>query len=175
MHGTYFQDDAARGLCLKTTPTQLSDFLRSHDVKQLEGIVGATFAPQVLQRFRVLQDLHALEVVAKPEKPVIKVVTKGSPSKQIPANQLSDGQKHTLLLTIAMLAESNLPLVMDQPEDDLDNAFIFSSVVKPLRTIKEPSERVPVQRPSSAVSRGDNVSCEKPHQQGCSKSRPKRK
>jgi hypothetical protein len=32
-------------------------------------------------------------------------------------------------LTIAILAQSNLPLVIDQPEDDLDNAFIFSSVV----------------------------------------------
>jgi ABC-type lipoprotein export system ATPase subunit len=36
-----------------------------------------------------------------------------------------------------MLAESNDPLIIDQPEDDLDNAFIFSSVVRTLRYIKE--------------------------------------
>ncbi len=41
------------------------------------------------------------------------------------------------MLTIAMLAESNIPLVIDQPEDDLDNAFIFSAVVRVLRAIKE--------------------------------------
>jgi alpha-D-ribose 1-methylphosphonate 5-phosphate C-P lyase len=29
-----------------------------------------------------------------------------------------DGQRHTILLTIAMLAESDVPLVIDQPEDD---------------------------------------------------------
>ena len=52
-------------------------------------------------------------------------------------NQLFDGQKHTIMLSIAMLVESNIPLVIDQPEDDLDNAFIFSAVVRVLRTIKE--------------------------------------
>ncbi len=36
-----------------------------------------------------------------------------------------------------VLAESNDPLIIDQPEDDLDNAFIFSSVVRTLRYIKE--------------------------------------
>ena len=36
-----------------------------------------------------------------------------------------------------MLAVSNIPLVIDQPEDDLDNAFIFSALVRLLRTIKE--------------------------------------
>jgi predicted ATPase len=45
--------------------------------------------------------------------------------------------KHTILLTIALLAESHEPLIIDQPEDDLDNAFIFSSVVRTLRYIKE--------------------------------------
>ena len=32
-----------------------------------------------------------------------------------------------------MLAVSNIPLVIDQPEDDLDNAFIISAVVRLLR------------------------------------------
>jgi len=52
-----------------------------------------------------------------------------------PGTSLSDGQRHTILLTIAMLAESNVPLIIDQPEDDLDNAFIFSSIVATLRQI----------------------------------------
>lgn len=156
MHGTYFQDDAARQLCLRTTPAELADLFRSSDLKQLEVLAGSTFAPQLLQRFRVLQNLHAVEVVAKPEKPVIKVVTKGSPGRQIPANQLSDGQKHTILLTIAMLAESNLPLVMDQPEDDLDNAFIFSSVVKTLRTIKERRQIILVTHNANIAVLGDS-------------------
>jgi hypothetical protein len=92
MHGTYFQDDAARSLCLQTTPAALADLIRNSDIKQLEALVGINFVPHVLQRFRVLQNLHSLEVVAKPEKPVIKVVTKGSPSKQIPANRCQTGK-----------------------------------------------------------------------------------
>lgn len=156
MHGTYFQDDAARALCLKTKPAELAALVRNADVKELDSLFGSNFAPQALQRFRVLQNLHSLEVVAKPEKPVIKVVTKGSPSKQIPANQLSDGQKHTILLTIAMLAESNLPLIMDQPEDDLDNAFISSSVVKTLRAIKERRQVILVTHNANIAVLGDS-------------------
>ena len=38
---------------------------------------------------------------------------------------------------LRVFAESNIPLVIDQPEDDLDNAFTFSAVVKALRSIKE--------------------------------------
>jgi DNA repair ATPase RecN len=156
MNGTYFQDQAARGLCLSTTPSELADIIRRSDLSRLEVLVGATFAPQILQRFGVLQNLHALEVVSKPETPIIKVITKGSPGKQIPANQLSDGQKHTILLTIAMLAESNLPLVIDQPEDDLDNAFIFSSVVKTLRDIKERRQVIVVTHNANLAVLGDS-------------------
>ena len=68
---------------------------------------------------------------------MIKVLTKSTPAKEIPVGQLSDGQKHTILLAIALLGDSNEPLIIDQPEDDLDNAFIFSSVVRTLRYIKE--------------------------------------
>ena len=68
---------------------------------------------------------------------MIKVRTKGAGSKQISINQLSDGQKHTILLTIAMLAESNLPLELTSQRDDLDNAFIFDSLVSTLCSIKE--------------------------------------
>jgi ABC-type cobalamin/Fe3+-siderophores transport system ATPase subunit len=88
--------------------------------------------------------------------PVIKVLTKTTPQRQIPVQQLSDGQKHTILLTIAMLAESNVPLVMDQPEDDLDNAFIFASVVTTLRRIKEQRQLIIVTHNANIAVLGDS-------------------
>jgi hypothetical protein len=156
MHGTYLQEEAARSLCSKVSPPELAEIMHTSDTRRLEALLGPNFGPQMLQRFRILQNLHALEVVAKPARPVIKVVTKSSPSKQIPANQLSDGQKHTILLTIAMLAESNLPLVIDQPEDDLDNAFISSSVVKTLRAIKERRQVILVTHNANIAVLGDS-------------------
>ena len=56
------------------------------------------------------------QALAKPPCPVIIVKTKSMPPREIPVVQLSDGQRHTILLTIAMLAESNVPLVIDQPD-----------------------------------------------------------
>jgi ABC-type cobalamin/Fe3+-siderophores transport system ATPase subunit len=100
--------------------------------------------------------VHELKTIWKPPLPVIRVRTKGSVPKQISVNQLSDGQKHTILLTIAMLAESNLPLVIDQPEDDLDNAFIFDSVVSTLRSVKERRQVIVVTHNANIAVLGDS-------------------
>ena len=78
------------------------------------------------------------------------------PPKDIPVLQLSDGQRHTILLTIAMLAESNVPRVIDQPEDDLDNAFIFSSIVTTLRAIKEKRQVILVTHNANIAVLGDS-------------------
>lgn len=50
-------------------------------------------------------------------------------------DELSDGQKATALLLI-VLGESSHPLVIDQPEDDLDNKFIVEGIVARLRRAK---------------------------------------
>jgi ABC-type cobalamin/Fe3+-siderophores transport system ATPase subunit len=86
----------------------------------------------------------------------MKVLTKTATPKTIPVNQLSDGQKHTILLTIALLAESNTPLIMDQPEDDLDNAFISASVVRTLREIKERRQVILVTHNANIAVLGDS-------------------
>ena len=48
---------------------------------------------------------------------------------------LSKGQKATAVLLLLLL-ESDAPLVIDQPEDDLDNRFITESVVPRMREAK---------------------------------------
>lgn len=63
------------------------------------------------------------------------------------------------MLTIAMLAESNIPLIIDQPEDDLDNAFIFSAVVRVLRTIKERRQVILVTHNANIAVLGDADFC----------------
>ena len=50
-------------------------------------------------------------------------------------SQLSTGQKATAVLLLLLL-ESDAPLVVDQPEDDLDNRFITDSVVPKMREEK---------------------------------------
>lgn len=59
-------------------------------------------------------------------KPIIKSIS-----------QLSLGQQQSVLLGILMLSDSNKPLLIDQPEDNLDSEFIFKTIVSNLRKIKE--------------------------------------
>lgn len=50
-------------------------------------------------------------------------------------DSLSKGQRATALLLL-LLGASTAPLVIDQPEDDLDNRFIYDGVVANLRKLK---------------------------------------
>src|SRR5438445_9002569 len=50
-------------------------------------------------------------------------------------DQLSTGQKATAVLLLLLL-ESEAPLVVDQPEDDLDNRFITDGVVPTMKDEK---------------------------------------
>src|SRR6266478_2412494 len=47
------------------------------------------------------------------------------------------------------------PLIIDQPEDDLDNAFISSAVVKTLRSIKERRQVILVTHNANIAVLGD--------------------
>ena len=158
MQGTYFQADAAARLCSTATPEELVRLVEDQNVKKLGTLagIGREWAEAILRRFHTIENLHRLETIAKPPRPVIKVVTRTKPAREIPVSQLSDGQKHTILLTIAMLADSNVPLVIDQPEDDLDNAFIFSAVVGTLRRIKERRQVIVVTHNANIAVLGDS-------------------
>lgn len=157
MQGTYLPEEVARKLCEATTPEALAEFVSKRDAAGLAGTTGmsADWAGRLIERLQQLGELHALELLDKPPAPIIRVMTKTSPTRTIPVNQLSDGQRHTILLTIAMLAESEVPLVIDQPEDDLDNAFVFSSVVRMLRDVKERRQVILVTHNANIAVLGD--------------------
>ncbi len=48
---------------------------------------------------------------------------------------LSEGQRNTVLLNM-MLARGDGPIVIDQPEDELDSSFIYKTLVRDLRAAK---------------------------------------
>ncbi|MDE0156700.1 MAG: ATPase [Gammaproteobacteria bacterium] len=53
----------------------------------------------------------------------------------VPLNMLSIGQKCTAILNLLLLSRDD-PLIIDQPEDNLDNAFIANRIVQDLRKFK---------------------------------------
>ncbi len=85
--------------------------------------------PEVLMR---------IEELDLPPTTAIRLNT--APAGESPAWQgledLSTGQKATAVLLLLLL-ESDAPLVVDQPEDDLDNRFITEGVVPRMREEKQ--------------------------------------
>ncbi len=158
MSGTYFQEQSAQQLCERVAPSELGRMILASDAGGIAKAAGidVKWAQEIIGKLRFWNTLFELEVLAKPPKPTITVRTKTTPARDIPVIQLSDGQRHTILLTIAMLAESNVPLVIDQPEDDLDNAFIFSSVVQTLRAIKEQRQVILITHNANIAVLGDS-------------------
>ncbi len=55
--------------------------------------------------------------------------------KYVPMGKLSVGQKCTAILNL-LLIKMDAPLIIDQPEDHLDNAFIAERIVSELRKLK---------------------------------------
>lgn len=53
----------------------------------------------------------------------------------VQSGDLSEGQRNTAVLTL-LLAEGDGPIVIDQPEDDVDSSFLYEELVPVLRTVK---------------------------------------
>jgi len=68
--------------------------------------------------------------------------------------QGSPGQKTAALLAF-ILSYGEEPLMLDQPEDDLDNALIYSLIVKQLREIKSKRQVIIVTHNANIVVNGD--------------------
>lgn len=76
-----------------------------------------------------LEQLLELEHLDTEDLPIICLDNK-------PIENLSPGQRCSTLIPIILL-ESDCPLIIDQPEDNLDNKLVFDLVVDILRGLKE--------------------------------------
>lgn len=80
--------------------------------------------------------LRALEILELAPRTDVRLNVGGDEPVWRPLEELSTGQKATALLLILLL-HVEAPLVVDQPEDDLDNAFIADGIVPRLRQGKQ--------------------------------------
>ncbi|HEK0526348.1 AAA family ATPase [Proteus mirabilis] len=71
-----------------------------------------------------------------------------------PVEQGSPGQKTAALLAF-ILSYGNEPLILDQPEDDLDNQLIYNLIVTQLREIKQKRQVLVVTHNANIVVNGD--------------------
>ena len=79
--------------------------------------------------------LFALEAIDLEERVGLELNVSHSGEQYRDLDRLSTGQQCTAILHLLLLDNPD-PLIMDQPEDNLDNAFIAERIVQELRTAK---------------------------------------
>ncbi|WP_026831371.1 TrlF family AAA-like ATPase [Exiguobacterium antarcticum] len=84
-----------------------------------------------------ISKLSMLSTLLPEDEILIKYKTMGSNSYK-PLSNASAGQKTSAILTL-LLSSGNTPLILDQPEDDLDNSLIYSLIVD--RILKSKTNR----------------------------------
>lgn len=123
---------------MQLRPEQLAQLLQSNDLDSFEELThfGRERSAKILDAFRESVDPLTLEIIAIEDRIAIElnVATTGRPHFK-DASDLSRGQKCTALLPI-LLARRDNPLIIDQPEDNLDNHFIFETVVNAVQRMK---------------------------------------
>jgi energy-coupling factor transporter ATP-binding protein EcfA2 len=123
---------------LQLRPEQLAQFIQTDDPAAFDEACafGPERARKILDAFRENVDPLELEVVEIEDQVRIElnVATSEEPIFKDAAD-LSRGQKCTALLPL-LLARTDNPLIIDQPEDNLDNHFIYETVVNSIQRLK---------------------------------------
>jgi chromosome segregation protein len=130
MQGTGFRT-ASYGKITQNFPNGLALFERRSEIEAVLG--GAADAPKLLAALQ--QHLADFLTFRVPDRREIRYDGQ-------PIQHLSLGQRATALLTLLMSLETHPIVLIDQPEDDLDNETIFRRVVEPLLQRKQVAQFV---------------------------------
>jgi energy-coupling factor transporter ATP-binding protein EcfA2 len=124
----------AASLSSEISPDELADLVRANDAANLapRGGINPQQAAAVIRELASLPRLLELQIVDMNEVPTIELCDNGIYKD---SGNLSTGQKCTAILPI-LLWEGNTPLIIDQPEDNLDNRFVYDTIVAALKSVK---------------------------------------
>jgi len=133
------------------------------DVTDYKGsrIFSKSEAMAILQKLNTIETKFALERCEfddRPEITVTKLVELPDGSvKHISRDfsKLSLGQQQSILLSILLYSKSTQPLIIDQPEDNLDSEFIYRTLVRNLRRVKEYRQVIIVTHNANIAVLGD--------------------
>jgi DNA repair ATPase RecN len=127
------QADVARDLAEKVRPSDLVDIIEGSDAKRLADALGRDLGQMTRLVSHLLDNnrLYELEAIVPEDNLEITMIVR---NEARPIEQLSKGQMATALLPL-ILRDAEYPLIVDQPEDDLDNAFVSDKLIKQLKVL----------------------------------------
>ena len=137
--GMQYREAQVSLACESFTPAEFVAIIRGASIDQLTKI-GITENNASRMKGSLTEEvLYQIERVDVPPLPSIRIRREGQ-TEHTDLSSLSVGEKCSAILSIALLSKGK-PLVIDQPEDDLDHAFIINSIVEGIRTAK-PSRQI---------------------------------
>lgn len=118
----------------KITPMKLADLILLKDNAAIEAFGITSDAASKLIQHPELEQVYEIQTIKMEDVPKIYLKKEGE-YDFTPLNELSFGEKCSAILSIVMLNKAN-PLIIDQPEDEIDHAFIIENIVETIRKIK---------------------------------------
>ena len=151
-----------------TLPTLLACILKNDPkpILALKTIEGASIfktdeAQEIIKRLSepsVQFMLERLPVYDLPRLQVSQTILDGEGGPEHITrdfSKLSLGQQQSVLLALILSSDSNRPLIIDQPEDNLDGEFIYTTLVPVLRRAKERRQVIIVTHNPNVAVLGD--------------------
>ncbi|WP_088183817.1 TrlF family AAA-like ATPase [Sphingobium sp. Z007] len=169
MNWRTLQQLKATALIGDLTLPKLLDCVRRKDIKPIVALRDdkqkQVFLPAeastLLERIADPELLAKLEAVAVHDRPRLSVTKRVEGPGGITAFQprdfkrLSLGQQQSVLLALMLTSESTAPLIVDQPEDNLDSEFIYKTLVPVIRAAKERRQVIVVTHNANIAILGD--------------------
>jgi energy-coupling factor transporter ATP-binding protein EcfA2 len=131
-------DEILAGL-MQMRPEQLAQMIQENDFGEFDSLTsfGRERSTKILEAFAASLNPLEVEVVDIDDRVSIELNVASSANPHFKdASELSQGQKCTALLPL-LLSRREVPLLIDQPEDNLDNHFIYETVVDAVRRLKQ--------------------------------------
>jgi ABC-type cobalamin/Fe3+-siderophores transport system ATPase subunit len=141
----FFQNVRLIEFCRAVDPIDLAESVRKgenaklvalKDSKQQPFFTGSDEAAEFLAAIGQ-PEAAMLERLTRDDLPEITLTTFGGGAQTVRFENLSFGQKASILLGALLFSSEQTPLIIDQPEDHLDSQFIARTVVAVLRRVKE--------------------------------------
>ncbi len=134
----------------RTSPSELLKHLRNNTMNEvgMSDAVQETFREQ-LTRTRQRQ----LAAIRCSDHYLLELRMDDGSDRRL--NDLSGGQRVSMLLSLLLKTTDERPLIIDQPEDELDNRFLFDTVLPALKRLKGRRQIIVATHEANIVVNGD--------------------
>lgn len=147
--------DALTNLCftgiVETNLNKIVNIFKK--IKKEEQVTEVTGYLVNLVKGMTESQIDDIELIIPDDEIDIKYKPSGATAFK-PLSTASAGQKTTAILTL-ILAHGKIPLILDQPEDDLDNRLVYELIVDRLKQAKEYRQLIIVTHNANIPVNGD--------------------